>query len=183
MSSAPVFNPGSAESVRYVLKSQNRAALQMLKKAIEECHEELWLRQDQANAFWQLAYHTVFFAHLYLQTDSASFRPWEHHQANVQHEDGIAGRPDPNSSLPLIPEPYTRPQVLEYLKFCMDHVDEWIDAFDPLRRESGFHWYKVSKLEHQMISIRHIQHGAAQLAARLRSELGIGISWVSAQYS
>jgi len=182
MSSTPTSNSGSS-AVRTILKSQNRAALLMLRKSIEACPEEMWLRQDQANAFWQLAYHTVFFAHLYMQSDSDSFRPWKHHQGNVQHEDGIAGPPDPNSNLPLIPEPYTRLQVLEYLQFCMDRVDEWIDAFDPFRPESGFHWYKVSKLEHQMISIRHIQHGAAQLAARLRAELGIGIGWVSSQRS
>jgi hypothetical protein len=170
-----------ADNIRSILKAQNRAALAMLKKAIEECPEDLWLRQDQANAFWQLAYHTVFFAHLYLQPDSASFRPWKHHQGNVQHEDGIAGRPDPQSKLPLIPDPYPREKVLEYLQFCDDHLDSWIDSFDPLQSESGFHWYKVTKLEHQLISLRHIQHGAAQLAARLRSELGIGIGWVSSR--
>src|SRR6185295_8815556 len=118
MSSTRISNPGSTEGIRSILKSQNRAALAMLRKAIEGCPEELWLRQDQANAFWQLAYHTLFFAHLYLQPASGSFRPWKHHQSNVQHEDGIAGRVDPNSRLPLIPDPYTRLQVLEYLQFC-----------------------------------------------------------------
>jgi hypothetical protein len=43
--------------------------------------------------------------------------------------------------------------------------------------DSGFSWYPMSKLEHQLVNIRHLQHGAAQLADRLRSKLDIGIKW------
>ena len=63
---------------------------------------------------------------------------------------------------------------------CDAMVDSAVDAFDPLSSESGFSWYKVSKLEHQIISIRHIQLGAAQLAARLRAALNVGVEWVGA---
>jgi hypothetical protein len=166
------------ENIRFALKGQYHAALAMLQRTLEQCPDELWDRKDQVNAFWQVAYHTLFFAHLYLQPKVTAFRPWEQHQPNVQHEDGIAGPPDPNSTLPLIPEPYTKSQVLEYCRFCDDMVDDAVDALDPLNPESGFPWYKMSKLEHQIVNIRHIQVGAAQLAARLRSELNIGITWV-----
>jgi len=165
-------------NIRVVLKNQYHAALAMLRQSIENCPEELWLRRDQPNAFWQTAYHTLYFAHLYLQVDEASFRPWTHHQAKVQNEDGIAGTPDPNSPLPLLPDPYSREQVLEYWRFCDEMVDGAVDALDPLSPESGFHWYKISKLEHQIVNIRHIQLGAAQLAATLRAELNIGLKWV-----
>lgn len=57
------------------------------------------------SAFWQIAYHAVFFGHLYLFPDKASFRPWDQHQSNNQNEDGLPGTPEPKSSLPLIPEP------------------------------------------------------------------------------
>jgi hypothetical protein len=59
-------------------------------------------------------------------------------------------------------------------------VDDAIDALDLHSPESGFSWYRVSKLEHQIVNIRHIQHGAAQLADRLRSAAGVGIDWVGA---
>lgn len=168
----------TVELLRAVLKSQYHASLAMLWQTIEKCPEDLWYSKDQVNAFWQVAYHTLYFAHLYLQPNEAAFKPWKHHQAHVQHEDAQAGPPDPNSTLPLLPEPYTREQVLEYWRFCDAIVDSAVDALDPLSPESGFHWYKVTKLEHQIINIRHIQLGAAQLAARLRARLNLGLDWV-----
>jgi len=161
-----------------VLKSQYHAALAMLRQAIEKCPDELWYSKDQTNAFWQTAYHTLFFAHLYLSPNSVAFIPWKHHQRNVQHEDGQTGPADPNSTLPLLPEPYTREQVLEYCAFCDGIVNDAVDAMDLLSPESGFYWYKVSKLEHQIINIRHTQAGAAQLAGRLRAKLNIGLDWI-----
>ena len=53
-----------------------------------------------------------------------------------------------------------------------------MDALDLNSTESGFSWYRMSKLEHQLVNIRHIQHHGAQLADRLRSAADIGISWV-----
>ena len=94
--------------------------------------------------------------HLYLQPNEAAFRPWTHHRADVQHPDGLAGPPDPQSTLPLIPEPYSKAQVLEYWAVCDRMVDDAVDAIDLDDPESGFSWYKVSKLEHQLINIRHI---------------------------
>src|SRR5262245_55571959 len=169
---------GRTDLLRTVLKSQYHASLAMLRQTIEKCPDDLWYSKDQINAFWQTAYHTLFFTHLYLQPNDAAFKPWKHHQANVQYEDAIAGKRDPNSTLPLLPEPYTREQVLEYWVFCDGMVNEADDALDLLSLESGFYWYKVSKLEHQIINIRHIQIGAAQLAARLRATLNIGLEWV-----
>jgi hypothetical protein len=46
-----------------------------------------------------------YITHLYLQPDEAAFQPWEQHQSDARHPDGIAGAPDPDSSLPLIPKP------------------------------------------------------------------------------
>ena len=168
----------TSEILRTVLKNQYHASLAMLRQALQQCPEDLWYRTDQVNAFWQTAYHTLFFAHVYLQPNEAAFQPWKNHQGNVQYEDGIAGAPDPNSSLRLLPDPYTKEQVLEYWRVCDAMVDSAVDAFDPLSPESGFSWYKVTKLEHQIINIRHIQLGAAQLAARLRASLNVGLDWV-----
>jgi len=36
----------------------------------------------------------------------------------------------------------------------------------------------MSKLEHQFVGIRHIQHHAAQLSDRLRAVTGKGIDWI-----
>jgi hypothetical protein len=168
----------ATEILRAALKSQYHASLAMLRHGIERCPEDLWYSQEQVNALWQIAYHTLFFTHLYLQPNEAAFRPWENHQRHVQHEDGMTGPHDPHSTLPLIPEPYSREQVLKYWEVCDEMVDSAVDALDLLSAESGFSWYHASKLEHQIVNIRHIQLGAAQLAARLRAKLNIGLDWV-----
>lgn len=167
------------QTLRSVLKSQYHASLAMLRETLERCPDDLWSSTQYVNAFWQVAYHTLFFAHVYLQPNEAAFERWEHHQTGVQHEDGIPGEADPNSTLPLIPQPYMRAQVLEYWSFCDRMVDVAVDALNLLDPSSGFDWYdRVSKFEHQLINIRHIQHHTAQLSDRLRSAAGIGISWV-----
>ena len=172
----------STELLRYTLKAQYHAALAMLRQAIELCPDSAWDDNEQMNSTWQIAYHTLFFAHLYIQPDEAAFRPWKHHQAEVQNPDSFTGPADPDSPLPLIPNPYTKVQVLEYCTMCDQIVDDTIDSLDILSSESGFSWYKVSKLEHQIINIRHIQHGAAQIADRVRTSANIGIDWVGSRY-
>lgn len=170
------------DSVRAILKSQYHAALAMLREGIELCPHETWFDDRPANSFWQIAYHVLYFTHLYLQPDEAAFRPWPGEQA-AQHPDGIAGRADPASSLPLIPAPYAKDEVLEYWRFCDRMVDAAVDAMDLHRTESGFSWYRMSKLEHQFVNIRHIQHHAAQLADRVRSSAGAGVRWVGGRPS
>ena len=165
--------------LRAVLKSQYHAALAMLREAIHKCPEELWFSERYKNACWQIAYHTLYFTHLYLQPDEKSFRPWEHHQANVQHPDGF-GPPQPDNPLPVIPRPYTQEEALMYWDFCDAMVDRAVDALDLDSPHSGFSWCKVPKLEHQLVNIRHIEHHMAQLADRLRSSAEIGVRWVSA---
>ncbi|HEY8228313.1 MAG TPA: DinB family protein [Pyrinomonadaceae bacterium] len=166
------------ETLRSVLKSQYHAALAMLRETLERCPADLWSNTDHVNAFWQIAYHTLFFTHLYLQPNEAAFHPWEHHQSAVQHEDGLTGPPDPESTLPLIPSPYARADVFEYWSICDAMVDDAVDALNLHDPSSGFSWYKVSKFEHQIINLRHLQHHTAQLADRLRSTADVGIKWV-----
>ena len=158
------------------LKNQVHMALATLREAIERCPDELWLDTRPKNAFWQVAYHALFFAHFYLGKDAASFEPWSEHQRDNQNEDGIPGDPDPASSLPLIPRPYSKDQVLRYWAIVDGLVDRSVDAMDLNRNETGFH-YRMSKLEHQLVNLRHIQHHAAQLADRLRDAGGVGVKW------
>jgi len=162
------------------LKSQYHASLAMLRRAIEECPDDLWLDAGPKNAFWQVAYHALFFAHLYMGQGEESFVPWAEHQRDTQNEDGIAGEPDPKSTLPVIPRPYSKDQALRYWAIVDAMVDATVDALDLTRADSGFSWYKMPKIEHEILSVRHIQHHAAQLADRLRAARGVGIRWVGA---
>ncbi len=99
--------------LRAVLKSQYHASLAMLREAIERCPPEESLSTNRKNAFWQVSYHALFFAHLYLQPEEAAFRLWEQHRGEG---DGIAG------------EPYTQAQVLAYWEFCDRMIDDAVDV-------------------------------------------------------
>jgi hypothetical protein len=154
--------------IRSILKSQYHGSLAMLCKSVELCPESLWTQTGHKNAFWQIAYHALYFAHLYLQKNEASFRPWKEHKSA------------PNNDLAPKSEPYSKSQVLTYCDFCDGLVDNAVDVLDLRSADCGFHWYKVSKLEHQLISIRHIQHHSAQLADRLRDAINVNVRWVAA---
>ena len=175
---AGVLMPTASEAIKPVLKRQYHASLAMLGEAIQRCPDDLWLASDHTNAFWQIAYHALYFTHMYSQPDEAAFRPWEQHQDANQYPDGIPGPPDPGSSLPLLPKAYTKAQTLEYWKYCDGMIDGAVEALDLESPQCGFSWYRMSKLEHQFVSIRHIQHHVAQLADRLRSAANIGVEWV-----
>src|SRR5262245_44549586 len=116
-------NQIDATGLRTMLKSQYHAALAMLRETIDRCADDEWLCPSHRNATRQVAYHALFFAHLYMLPDEAAFRPWRGHQSDVQHPDGIPGRVDPDSSLPLIPQPYTKAEALEYWAICDGMVD------------------------------------------------------------
>lgn len=170
----------SNDTLRPILKSQYHASLAMLRDAIEKCPDVAWMADDRSNACWQIAYHVLFYTHLYLHRDETSFTPWAQHQADVQFPSGLTGGPKTDSALPPFPKPYTKAQVLDYLEVCDRMVDDAIDAADLEASECGFWWYKMGKLEHQFVNIRHIQHHTAQLCDRVRNAADVGVAWVGA---
>ena len=165
-------------TLKRTLERQYRAALGMLRSGVELCPDALWYDATPTNAYWQLAYHTLFFTHFYLQPTEDAFQPWHGHQRDVQWGDGIPGPADPTSPLPLMPRVYSRDAVLEYWAFCDGSLSGWLDAIDLDSPTSGFSWYPVSKLEHQLVNLRHIQHHAAQLADRLRAAGASPVDWI-----
>jgi len=147
----------------------------MLRTAIRRCPDDLWTaRGNHANPFWWIAYHTLFYTHLYLQPNNRVFHPWEHHQPGIHHMD----KPMRGSR-----RPYTNAEVLAYWSLCRSMVDDAVDALDLTNPQSGFSWYKVPKMEHQIVNIRHIQYHQAQLADRLRVATGAGVGWADARRS
>ena len=174
MSSTDAAAPIDADALRSVLKRQYHAALAMLRDTIESCPEDLWTDEHPTNPFWRMAYHALFYAHLYLEEREETFRPWSRHAPGADDFGPPLDERD-GSRVPL--RPYGKADVLSYWAEVDAMVDGAVDGFDLHRAESGFHWYPVSKLEHQLVNIRHVQHHAAQLADRLRSHAGIGTRW------
>jgi hypothetical protein len=162
-------------NVQAALKGQYHAALAMLNQAIEQCPDSLWTEGNGQVAFWRVAYHALFFTHMYLQPDEKTFRLWKHHRDEYE---SLGPLPWPPHALPKIGEPYTKAQILEYWQFCSAMVDAAVDGLDLDAQECGFWWYKLPKLDHQINNIRHIQHHAALLSGRLRQAIGVDVEWV-----
>ena len=158
-------------SLQDAIKSQYHASLAMLRAAIDACPAELWNDASYVNPFWQVAYHTLFYADFYLQPSETTFVPWERHRPKYNFFP-----PDAESARSLTP--YSVDEVKAYCARCEAMIDEAVDRLDLASPESGFPWYKMSKLEHQFVSLRHIQHHTGQLAERIRQTTGRGVGWV-----
>jgi hypothetical protein len=162
-----------------IIKSQYYASLEMLNQAIAKCPEPLWDYSNYKNKFWHIAYHALFYTHLYLQKDQQQFVPWSKHREHYQYLGKI---PWPPHEEPKIGTPFSKDEVLEYLSFCRNEIETKVDIVD-LTAESGFHWLPFSKYELQLYSIRHIQHHTGQLFDRLRSQPNVELKWIGAKPS
>ncbi len=160
--------------VRQATLRQYRAALDMLRHALEHCPQDLWLSTKYPNRFWHIAYHSVFYTHLYLQPSEAGFKPWSKHVPNSNY---LGPGPWLKNEPFQIPEPYAKPDVLEYLELCIAEAEKQVPVIR-LEDASGFSWLPFNKLELQFYNIRHLQHHTGQLIERLRTAAGIGVGWV-----
>jgi DinB superfamily len=153
--------------IRSALKGQYHGCLAMLKAAIVECPEEMWNGGEFPRTFWRLAYHTLFYGHLYMMQTMEDFQPWEKHRVGWENifEDATPIEICPKAT------------VLEYLDFLDAMVNDQVDALDLDSQQSGFDWYTMPKIDHQFVNIRHIQEHTGQLRERL-FEKGHDLRWV-----
>jgi hypothetical protein len=149
---------------RAVIQSQYLAALEMLHLILEKCPDALWDRAEDKNRFWQVAYHTLFYAHLYLQPSLESSVPW------AKRRKGAHNLEDES-------EPYRKEELLEYLDFCREQVRQQVPLVD-LDAPSGFEWLAMNKLELQLYNLRHIQQHIGELSERLGKEASLDVDWV-----
>lgn len=160
--------------IKEIIKSQYRASLAMLEEVITLCPEPLWDDPEDKFHFWHIAYHALFFTHLYLQVNVADFVHWSKHRPYHQYFESIPWAPE---QILTIGEPYTKEDLLAYLAICRDAVEGNITAVN-LEAASGFDWLPINKLALQFYNIRHVQYHTAQLDDRLRNKVNIGIRWI-----
>ncbi len=161
------------DTARASIQKQFHAALDMLRQTIEGCPDALWFATGDKPAFWRVAYHALFFVHLYAQPNAAAFTEWERHRLEHQQLGPPPWAPDQQ---PRIGEPYTQRDVLDFLSFCRGHIDRQTAVLD-LTGPSGFDWLPMNKLELQIYSIRHLQQHVGELSGRLDREASIEIDW------
>jgi hypothetical protein len=157
-----------------IIISQYLAALEMLKQTIVKCPDALWNDPADKTKFWHIAYHALFYTHLYLQDTEQDFKPWSKHRQEYQF---LGQVPWPPHAPPKIGEPYDKNTVLEYLTFCQRQVRERVPQVN-LEAASGFDWQPFNKFELQIYTIRHIQQHAGELMERLGTRAGVELDWV-----
>jgi hypothetical protein len=155
------------------IHSQYHAALQMLKEAIIACPDSLWDAPEPPNRFWQLAFHTLFYTHLYLQDSESNFQRWSKHRPGAEE----LGHISPQQAELLEVAPYSKGEILEYLALCNEEV---VTQVKPQRLDvpSGFDWLPFSKFDCHLYTIRHIQQHVGELYERLGTHAGIYVGWV-----
>jgi hypothetical protein len=156
-----------------IIRSQYHATLAMLKQTITRCPDELWNGAQDRNKFWHVAYHAMFYTHLYLSVREVEFKPWVNHRADAQF---MGPKPWPPHDLPEIGEPYTREDLNAYIDYCWQFVDSQVPALD-MESSSGFDWLPMNKLELQIYNIRHLQQHTGELMERLGNRAGIDVDW------
>lgn len=159
------------------IRSQYLATLAMLAQAVEKCPDALWDEAGNAAKFWHIAYHGLFYSHLYLQPSAADFTPWVNHRPDYEFMGPIAWD---NNRLPQIGKPYIKADLLAYVTFCRQEVERQTPTLD-LSAPSGFDWLPMNKFELQFYSIRHLQQHVGELMERLGSRAGISVDWIGTE--
>ncbi len=158
-----------------VLQSQYLASLAMLEKAIEKCPDDLWDNPADTNKFWHIAYHAIFYTHLYLQPTESDFAPWDKARENYNF---MGTLPWPPHEEVKIEKAYTKAEVLEYLALFRQEIPEKVAILDLDAEESGFDWISLNKMELQFYNIRHLQQHVGELCERLGVQAQIDVDWV-----
>ena len=114
-------------------------------------------------------FHPIVFARY-----RKDFRPWAKYRKEYHF---IGQLPWPPHRPPNIGEPYAKADILEYVEFCRELVDERVPQTD-LAAPSGFEWLPMTKFELQIYTIRHLQQHAGELMERLGSRANIDVDWV-----
>lgn len=151
----------------------------MLLQCVEVCPDELWLAGDHPRSYYRIAFHAAFFTHLGLVQDEAAFVPWPGRREGWHPgmwEDPAYLEP---YELPEGAEVYSQKEMAEYIRFIDSIVDTTVDTLDLDTEYSGYRWYEnVSKMSHELMTLRHIQGHVGQLSELLMAK-GIDIDWVS----
>jgi len=153
------------------LAAQLGAAIETLRRTIQECPPELWHDPPGPTSFFRRAHHAVFFLDLDLSA--------------LPEEDYTPPEPFTKCELDYPPSPPPRVFTPAELLQLLDHARARFDATVPVmtaqraaeRYRSG--WMDFSIFELHLYNMRHVQHHAAQLNLLLRQRADKAVDWVS----
>ena len=163
------------DTVKELLGNQFQGALCTLNACIARCPDAAWNAPVGNLKFCQVAFHVVFFADLYLGHDAKSVRDQAFHRAHgdfFRDYEELDDRPQQ-----LL---YDKPTMLAYVQHVREKAVKVIAAEtqESLMVRPGFEWLKFSRAEAYVYNTRHLQHHAAQLSLRLRTDHRVEIPWI-----
>jgi hypothetical protein len=156
--------------IRPALLGQLRASVAMARQCIERIPDSEWEIGTPHRPFWRMAYHTLFYAHLYACQDLASYTPWEKHQDDASDLWEVAD-PKPVRT-------YTRQEMLDYCDHVHNALGELVPELDLATETCGFDWYSLPKLDHLLLNLRHVSIHVGQLQERCYAA-GVDLKWVT----
>lgn len=162
------------EIYKQSIANQYQAALSTLIACVVRCPDDGWWAPVASIPFHQVAFHTTFFADVYLGRDLASLRQQPFHK---QHAAEFADYEELEDRVRKVR--YDRAFVRDYLQHCQKKVDDVLasETAESLAHCPGFDWFSFSRAEVHAYNIRHIQHHAAQMSLRLRLDWKEDIPW------
>lgn len=163
------------DTFKELIGNQFEAAYCTLHMCIESCPDPVWDSPVGNYAFCRLAFHTLFFADLYLGPNKESLKRQPFHRDNKPFFRDYEELEDRAPKLLYDKEP-----IESYLKHCREKARQAIavETTDTLIAPCGFGHKVFSRAELHVYNIRHIQHHAAQLSLRLRIGPSVSIPWV-----
>jgi len=146
------------------------AAIDALENAMAACPEAVWGTGPTPQAFWYLAYHTLFWLDFYLSGTPEGFAP---------PAPFTLGELDPAGVYP--DRIYTKAEVQKYLEHGRRKCRAMIAAMteEQAAKPSGFHRLELSHAEALLYNLRHVQHHVGQLQLILRQRIDSAPRWVS----
>lgn len=148
---------------------QFEAALAQLTACIRVCPPEHWDATIGKYPFWHVAYHALMYVDCYLAPSNDAFVPRPQYLP--------AGRAELEDEFPS--RHFAQSEILAYAQQLRTEVAPAINRETPATLEgpSGFAHIPITRAEHHLHSIRHIQHHTGQLSAVLRRH-NIATPWV-----
>lgn len=162
------------ETYKQIVTNQFEAVFCTLDSCIAQCPDSMWHEPIVRWRYCQVVFHALFFSDVYLGRDLASLRGQPFHRDNTaffSDYEELEDR-DPQAT-------YEKPEIRQYLSHCRSKASDVIasETEDSLNAMAEFDWLNFSRAELHISNIRHIQHHAAQLGLRLRSNTGEGLRW------
>jgi DinB superfamily len=151
--------------------SQFGAAIDMLNDIIDLCPASLWTAvvwhdpdDERYGQFWFVVYHTLKWLDLNLNGTMDGFAP-----------------PPPFLAKGLPDQPYTREQLLAYLRLCREKCRVTLEGLsdERARQRCVYEWMQPTFFELMLYSMRHVQEHTAQLSLLLGQHGVTGMDWVA----